>query len=226
MKAYRGLAALAAALAFATAAAAEPADLGAEAQRRAQVMRDNEALVRELAAMVAMDMFARDSFLEVRKHATPAERERLDEIWKAEFKPVDTRNTARLKELLQGRGWFRYSEIGKRAAGNAFHLVQHSGDLELMKRVLADMEPMLVEKEADPQEYALLYDRTATSEKRPQRYGTQGTDCTPDGKYAVPRDLEDPANLDARRAQVGLQPIAEYLAGLDRMYGVCTPPKG
>ena len=47
-------------------------------------------------------------------------------------------------------------------------------------------------------------------------YGSQGTACK-DGKYAVPADLEAPEGLEARRASVGLQPMAEYLSALDKM---------
>ncbi|HYD05463.1 MAG TPA: DUF6624 domain-containing protein, partial [Reyranella sp.] len=74
-----------------------------------------------------------------------------------------------------------------------------------------------------PALYAMLYDRIATTEGRPQRYGTQGTDCA-DGRYVTPRDVEDPENLDARRSAIGLQPMAQYLEQQNRLYGRCTPP--
>ena len=49
----------------------------------------------------------------------------------------------------------------------------------------------------------------------PQRYGTQGR-CT-DGEWG-PDELEDPDRVDEWRADVGLDPLAEYKA---RFEGVC-----
>lgn len=204
--------------------AATPRDLAAEAAAAAQHVRASEPLIRELAAMGAIDQEIRFRFLALRKDATPAERAKLDEIWSRDYAPFDQRNTARLKEMLAGRGWFTPSEVGHRTSDAAFHIVQHSGDLPLMKSVLEKMQSLRGTDEFGGQEYAMLYDRVATMEHRPQRYGTQGTDC--DGtRYVRPADLEDPDGVDRRRAEMGLQPMAEYLAVLQKMYGACAPPK-
>lgn len=100
-------------------------------------------------------------------------------------------------------------------------MTQHSSDLAFQKQVLALMEPLLKDREVDGGLYAMLYDRIAATENRPQRYGTQGTTC--DGpRHAVPAELEDPAGLDARRATANLPPMAEYLKSLDALYGACS----
>ena len=103
-------------------------------------------------------------------------------------------------------------------------LVNHSGDLDFQRQVLALIQPLAAKREARPEDYARLYDRLATVDKRPQRYGTQGTTCK-DGKHALPADLEAPEGLEARRAAMGLQPMAEYLPALDKMYGACVTPE-
>jgi hypothetical protein len=55
-----------------------------------------------------------------------------------------------------------------------------------------------------------MYDRLAVSEGRPQRYGTQMV-CR-DGRWTVDT-LEDPANVDARRQEMGFRwTMAEYEA--------------
>ena len=46
--------------------------------------------------------------------------------------------------------------------------------------------------------------------REPQRYGTQGH-CTGAGTWE-PWPCEDPARLDERRASVGLEPEAAYIA--------------
>jgi hypothetical protein len=57
-------------------------------------------------------------------------------------------------------------------------------------------------------------DRILVAEGKPQRYGTQFH--TVDGKL-VPRPIEDEANVDARRAAVGLGTMAEYNEQMQRM---------
>ena len=54
---------------------------------------------------------------------------------------------------------------------------------------------------------AYLTDRVAVNEGRPQRYGTQFT--LVDGKM-VPQPIENLDELDERRADMGLQSMAEY----------------
>ncbi len=174
--------------------------------------------------MSAVDQFARNAVLDARRGASAEDRAALDGLFRTRVAPIDASHVARLKALLEGRGWFRLSEVGDPAASAAFLIVQHSGDLPLMERVLRDMEA-LPREEVDGQDYALLYDRTALMQGRPQRYGTQGSTCTADGRFAVPADLESPAGVDSRRAAVGLMPIAQYLAGMDRMYGRCEGPR-
>ena len=54
------------------------------------------------------------------------------------------------------------------------------------------------------------------AEGKKQVYGTQYH--SPNGKWE-PRPLEDEANVDKRRAEVGLSPLAEYVKQLEAMYG-------
>jgi hypothetical protein len=58
-------------------------------------------------------------------------------------------------------------------------------------------------------DYALLYDRVAMRHQRPQRYGSQ-MHCEA-GRWA-PDPIEDRGNLDKRRAALGMEPYADYLA--------------
>jgi len=186
-------------------------------------VRANEALIRELAGMGEVSLVIRDKFLKLRKDATPEERGQLLAVWNADYAKVDAENTKEMWKLLSGRGWFRQSEVGERTASLAFDVVQHSDDLKLQESVLAKMQPLLADHEVRGEDYALLYDRVAIQDGRPQRYGSQGTHCEND-KYAVPPDVEDPAHLDQRRAQLGMEPMAAYLAELDDMYGRCEAP--
>jgi len=192
-----------------------------QAHTEIMTVHDNEALIRELAAMQAMGQVIREKFLALRKTATPAERDALGVEWTKEYEPYDIRNTQRLRELLKGRAWFKISEVGPRAANDAFLIVQHSDDLALQKEVLEKMTPLLGTDDLSGDSYALLYDRIAIREGRRQRYGTQGSECR-DGHYAVPSKVEDVATLDERRKAIGVGPMAQYLKELDEMYGRCS----
>jgi hypothetical protein len=190
------------------------------AQVDAQSFHENEALIRELGAMEAADQEVRRRYLSARRTADDAQRTRLAAIWNPEIARVDRSNVARLKTLLRDRGWVRISEVGPRASSAALMIVQHSGDLEFMKQVLAQIEPLAPLKEVSGEQYALLYDRIAVKERRLQRYGTQSTTCA-DGHAAIPRDLEEPENLDRRRTALGMEPMADFLREQDRTYGAC-----
>jgi hypothetical protein len=127
---------------------------------------------------------------------------------------LDARNTKDLKELLAIHSWFTIGKFGAEADDNAWLLAQHADqDREFQHRVLAILEPLVAKGETNPKHYAYLFDRLAVSlgrpdAQKPQRYGTQGR-CVGKGKWE-PFEVEDPANLDKRRASVGLPPEDEY----------------
>ncbi len=196
----------------------------AKARVEAQALTAKEALIEELGGMGAVDQAARVNFLAVRKTASPEDRQALDAVWAEYYAPIDRRHTERLKVLLAGRGWFTPEEVGGRAADGAFNIVSHSPDLAFQKEALAKME-LLVGSGEVPSGYANLYDRVAVQEGRPQRYATQKARCV-DGRHAVPDGVEAPAELDRRRAALGLDPMEAYLKRMDSIYGRCDPGEG
>lgn len=198
---------------------AEPSAVAQKAVVTVDDLRVNEALISELAGMGAIDREMRNRFLALRRNASEAERAELDAVWKEKYAPIDRAHAERLKALLGQRAWFRRSQIGSVADQAAVSIVNHSNDLGFQKFVLAKMEPLVgIET---PNGYANLYDRVAVQEGRPQRYGTQQAQCI-DGKNAPPANVEEPNQLDVRRTQVGLEPMTEYLAALEKTYGPCT----
>jgi hypothetical protein len=115
---------------------------------------------------------------------------------------------AALKSMTPAHGWFTISGYGARAAEAALMLVVASDDMDWKKDVLARIEPLLKAGEVSPQLYAVLYDSVALAEGRPQRYGTY-VRCLRKGYAAT--GVEDAANLDRRRKEIGLRVEAEYL---------------
>ena len=120
--------------------------------------------------------------------------------------------------MVPADGWFLKSRYGEKAAGAAFHIIQHS-DVEQWKRFVPVLEPLVVTGEVDGQSFGLMYDRLALNEGRPQRYGSQMT-CEA-GKW-VPDRLEDPARVEEWRKAMGFpQTFAEYLEHW-KTYPPCT----
>ena len=62
-------------------------------------------------------------------------------------------------------------------------------------------------RETDGENYALLFDRIQVNAGKPQRFGSQGR-C--DGQSWVPDVIDSPADVDRRRASVGLEPMRDY----------------
>lgn len=121
---------------------------------------------------------------------------------------IDRTNQERLLAMVPAEGWFPISTYGREAASAAFLIVQHA-DETLWRRFLPKIEAMAKAGEAEGGSYALMYDRLALSEGRPQRYGSQ-LSCQ-DGRYQVTEPVEDWSAVDTNRAAVGLGTIAENL---------------
>ena len=123
--------------------------------------------------------------------------------------------------LVPEEGWFSNAIYGQEAATGAFLVVQHA-DIDLQKRFLPALKAMADRGEALKWQYAMLYDRIAVAEGRPQRYGTQ-MHCV-DGRM-VPAPTEDPEHLEERRAPMGFRwpDYDAYLADFGACRSALTP---
>lgn len=159
-------------------------------------MRDLEQAPR--AAMMAVDF----------QKIPPAERQAANTAMWKQITPIDEANQKALLEMLPPEGWFTISRYGKEASRAAFLIVQH-GNLELWRRFVPVLEPLAAKGEVEGRHFALMYDRLETNEGRKQRYGSQMS-CKAGKWVAAP--IEDPEGLDERRAKLGMEPYAAYLA--------------
>lgn len=124
----------------------------------------------------------------------------------------DRERTDRLAEIISEVGWPTRSLVGTDGATAAWVIAQHSDqDVAFQERALELMREAVQDYEADPTELAYLEDRVATNRGEPQTYGTQ-IGCV--GGEATPGPIADEDGVDERRAEAGLQPLADYLAEL------------
>lgn len=124
----------------------------------------------------------------------------------------DEERTARLVEIMDEHGWPGVDLVGEDGATAAWVIAQHSDlDVDVQERALELMREAVAAGQADPTELAYLEDRVALNTGNPQIYGTQ-IGCV-DGR-AEPAEMVDPESVDRRRAEAGLEPLADYLAEL------------
>lgn len=134
----------------------------------------------------------------------------------ATLKAIDEENTKWLQGVVEKHGWPTYSLAGEDGAGAAWLLVQHADANPIFQRKCLDLMARLPKEEVSQSNLAYLTDRVLLAEGKKQRYGTQFT--VVDGKWQ-PRPLEDETNVDQRRAEAGLPPLAEYAKLIEQEYG-------
>jgi hypothetical protein len=181
------------------------------AQKAAKPKVSNPALREELLKRVKQDQAIRDEMI---KRGV----DHLDKSVMARMAAIDADNTARMKKLIEQYGWPGPDLVGEDGTEAAFLLVQHA-EYELQKQALPLVRAAYLAKKLSGQDYALLLDRVLVKEGKPQVYGTQAKpfDQWKD-QEPVLEPVEDEANLDKRRAEVGLFPIAEYRKLLKAVY--------
>ena len=127
---------------------------------------------------------------------------------------TDQERTERLAEILAEHGWPSYSLVGEEAEDAAWAIAQHSDhDPEFQRLALRYLSAAVEAGDASPGNLAYLTDRIAAGAGQPQEYGTQ-IGCGEDGP-APATPIRDEASVDARRAEAGLPPLADYYAELE-----------
>lgn len=132
---------------------------------------------------------------------------------------INIENQRTLDSIINVNGWPKISDVGHMGSTTAFLIVQHS-TLELQEKYLPTIKSLCEQNEADWQSYALMYDRVQIGLGKPQLYGSQLTWNQATGKMEF-YPIEDEANVNKRRTEMGLGTIEEYA----KMMGVKYEPK-
>ncbi|MFL5620367.1 MAG: DUF6624 domain-containing protein [Gemmatimonadaceae bacterium] len=126
-----------------------------------------------------------------------------------------------MRLILDQYGWPGRRLVGDEGSHGAWLLLQHADrDTALQRTALQLLEKAVGAGDASGRDLAYLTDRVRVAEGRPQIYGTQlqydSRGC------ASPKPSEHPAQLDARRASVGLEPVAQYVQTVMAALGRAT----
>lgn len=128
-----------------------------------------------------------------------------------EMEAVHLENAALLERAIEAIGWPGRAAVGDEAAGAAFLILQHAiSRPDLQRRGLELILEAIPSGQASALDAAYLSDRIAVFEGRDQIFGTQ-FDWDSNGLMS-PAAIRDPANVDERRASVGLPPMADAIA--------------
>lgn len=169
------------------------------------------ALRRELLRRAEQDQAIRNEF--IKKGV-----ERPDQSVLNRMQAMDADNAARMRAIVRQHGWPAPSLVGRDGTEAALLLVQHA-DHSFQKEMLPLVEKAYKRGEVPGQTYALLLDRVLVGEGKPQVYGTQAKPFKDwEGQEPLLQPIEDEANVDKRRAEIGLPPLSEYRQMLRRMY--------
>lgn len=135
--------------------------------------------------------------------------EEMQAHWKI-IAEKDSINLIKVKKIIDERGWLGADIIGKPGNSALFLVIQHA-DLETQQKYLPLMREAVKIGNASARNLALLEDRVALGLGERQIYGSQiGHDSKTEEYYVLP--LDDPDNVDKRRAEVGLGELKDYVS--------------
>ena len=125
----------------------------------------------------------------------------------------DSINTLKVSEIIDKYGWLGSEIVGNKGNLTLFLVIQHS-DSRTQEKYLPIMKEAARSGKVSKSDLAILEDRIEMNNKRPQIYGSQIQRV--DGKFVIYQILDE-ENVNKRRADVGLEPLEEYvmLWGID-----------
>ncbi|MBI5939309.1 MAG: hypothetical protein HY859_02670 [Caulobacterales bacterium] len=124
-------------------------------------------------------------------------------------------NMVKLEQVIECIGWPERSKVGNKAADAAFLVIQHATHGDRVKYIDVFRKAARI-GEASLSDLALLEDRILVGEGRKQRYGTQYRRGL-DGRLEI-ETIEDPANVNAYRKEMGLNSLEEQNEEMFRQF--------
>jgi hypothetical protein len=130
---------------------------------------------------------------------------------------IDKENIAVIDSLLQ-QGLPK--GLSEESYKTIWIVIDHAS-LEKQVQHLSIIEKMSSEGLIDVDNYAILFDRIAMKQNRPQRYGSQSVQFgTPGNMHLYIWPVENAESLDSLRETVGMGPILKYLEQLTEYWGI------
>lgn len=167
-------------------------------------MKTPDDIPRRLTDMAAADLRKRDELVAAGV---------LFDGYNADMEALHIDNAKNLEAIIDAVGWPHQGIAGVEGAAAAWLIAQHAISLpDFQRRVLRLLKENA--NDVEPAQIAMLEDRIRRFEGKPQLYGTQ-FDWDENGQLS-PGAIEDEANVDTRRAKVGLNPLKDRIGEMRR----------
>ncbi len=178
------------------------------------------ALITKLDTIYHDDQDDRVKYEEIVRKSSPDPKQ--EQELEAIIRKKDAVNIIKIEQILDKYGWAGPDVVGKQGSETIFSVIQHS-DIKTQEKYLPMMRMAVKNKKADAGSLAMLEDRVALREGKKQIYGSQ---IGRDEKVSFYVDvLEDPDNVDKRRAKIGLEPMNIYVQDWDMKWDVTAYKK-
>lgn len=168
----------------------------------------NKPLIAMLDSIFIEDQQYRKQIRDVEKKYGLESKE-MKNHWKI-IQEKDSINLIKVKAILDKYGWLGADIISSQGNMTLFLVIQHA-DRATREQYLPMMREAVKNGKAKGSSLALLEDRIALEQGKRQIYGSQiWRDKETLTYYVAP--LDDPGNVDKRRAEVQLEPLADYVS--------------
>ncbi|WP_265587546.1 DUF6624 domain-containing protein [Sphingomicrobium arenosum] len=162
--------------------------------------------------------FMSDFFAAPRDGLDAAERKLAWQVYRDAIDREIRRNVTLVKPILAD-GWPAADTLTVDEQTALFYTVQHADGVPWFQLDALDaMRAALARGNVKPHQVAMLTDRVMIELRGEQLYGSQFRDphqC--DGERHIPNGLIDPEGLAERRAEMGMDPMEDYLERLHRL---------
>ncbi|MCC7038519.1 MAG: hypothetical protein IT560_14615 [Alphaproteobacteria bacterium] len=160
-------------------------------------MKTPDDIAQRLKDMAAADLRKRDELVAAGT---------LFDGYHPEMEALHISHAKELDAIIDAVGWPHQGIAGAEGAAAAWLIAQHAISLpDFQRRVLQLLKDNV--NDVEPAQVAMLEDRIRKFEGKPQLYGTQ-FDWDDNGQLSAGA-IEDAANVDQRRAAVGLNSLSE-----------------
>ena len=131
------------------------------------------------------------------------------DVYQKEFRKNHAVNIVKIKAILDTDTWPTLAQIGEQGNLTICNVLQHA-DLETREYYIPFMKQAVLDKKLEARFLVRAEDRIATDKNQLQIYGGQ-MKYYPETKSFNLWPVFDPVNIDKRRAEIGLEPIAGFL---------------
>lgn len=149
-----------------------------------------------------------------------------NERWQGFKDSVFTANKFLAEGMFKKFGFPGFDRVGNEGSSHFWLVVQHCDKFpDFQKIVLKSMRKAVKRKNANPNDYAYLYDRVKVNANEKQLFGTQVTYEIQTTGRAIPKiGLVDSANVDKLRSQYKLEPLKDYLDKMTTLHFEMNKP--